>query len=52
MSTIEHPSVRGGGRFPVSAQEDIPVTGAGVVDTDWLAHRLAGRAGLQAVGVR
>src|SRR5262245_23152032 len=44
-STIEHPSVRSGGRFPVSAQEDIPVTGVGVVDTDWLADRLAGLAG-------
>lgn len=41
MSTIEHPSVRSGGRFPVSAHEDMPVTGAGVVDTDWLALRLA-----------
>jgi len=45
MSTIEHPSVRTGGRFPVSAQEDIPVTGAGIVDTDWLAHRLTRLAG-------
>ena len=41
MSTIEHPSVRSGGRFLVSAQEDIPVTGVGVVDTDRLTHRLA-----------
>jgi cysteine desulfurase len=45
MSTIEHPSVRSGGRFPVSAQEDMPVTGAGVVATDWLAHRLAKLSG-------
>ena len=45
MSTIEHPSVRSGGRFPVWAQEDIPVTGTGVVDTDWLARRLADFAG-------
>jgi cysteine desulfurase len=45
MSTVEHPSVRNGARFPPSAQEDIPVTGTGVVDTDWLAHRLAGLAG-------
>jgi cysteine desulfurase len=41
MSTIEHPSVRSGDRFAVSVQEDIPVTGTGLVDTDWLAHRLA-----------
>jgi cysteine desulfurase len=40
MSTIEHPSVRSGGRFPASIQEDIPVTRAGVVDTNWLARRL------------
>lgn len=45
MSTVEHPSVRNGARFPPSAQEDIPVTGTGVVDTDWLAHRLAELAG-------
>jgi cysteine desulfurase len=45
MSTIEHPSVRSGGRFPASAQEDIPVTGAGLVDTDWLAGWLAEFAG-------
>jgi cysteine desulfurase len=41
MSTIEHPSVRSGGRFPLSAQENIPVTGAGVADREWLGHRLA-----------
>jgi cysteine desulfurase len=40
MSTIEHPSVRSGGRFPASAREDVPVTGNGVVDTEWLARRL------------
>ncbi|MBV9236333.1 MAG: cysteine desulfurase [Xanthobacteraceae bacterium] len=45
MSTIEHPSVRSGGRFAAVAQEDIPVTGVGVVDTDWLAHRLAELSG-------
>ena len=45
MSTIEHPSVRSGGRFAAAAQEDIPVTGVGVVDTDWLAHRLAELSG-------
>jgi cysteine desulfurase len=45
MSTIEHPSVRSGGRFLGAAQEDIPVTGVGVVDTDWLADRLARLAG-------
>jgi cysteine desulfurase len=45
MSTIEHPSVRSGGRFPVPAQEDIPVTSIGVVDIDWLVRRLAELAG-------
>jgi cysteine desulfurase len=45
VSTIEHSSVRSGGHFPASAQEDMPVTGAGVIATDWLAHRLAERVG-------
>jgi cysteine desulfurase len=45
MSTIEHPSVRAGGRFPAPAREDLPVTPDGVVDLAWLARRLRGRAG-------
>ncbi len=45
MSTIEHPSVRSGGRFPVSAQEDIPVTGGGLVDMGWLSRRLTELSG-------
>ncbi len=44
MSTIEHPSVRSGGRFPASVREDIPVTGSGLVDAEWLARRLEGLA--------
>jgi cysteine desulfurase len=39
VSAIEHPSVRGGGRF--SAVEEIPVTMAGVVDLAALERRLA-----------
>jgi cysteine desulfurase len=45
ISTIEHPSVRGGGRFPAATREDIPVTPAGVVDLDWLGRRLAAKGG-------
>jgi cysteine desulfurase len=32
VSAIEHPSVRGGGRFPRESIETLPVTGNGVVD--------------------
>jgi cysteine desulfurase len=42
VSTIEHPSVRSGGRFGVA--EDIPVTPAGVVDLAALQRLLAGRS--------
>jgi cysteine desulfurase len=42
VSAIEHPSVRGGGRF--AAVEEIPVTPQGVVDVPALEQRLAGRA--------
>src|SRR6478672_5620913 len=42
ISTIEHPSVRSGGRF--AAAEDIAVTAAGVVDLAALERQLAGRA--------
>jgi len=41
VSTIEHPSVRSGGRF--AAAEDIAVTAAGVVDLVALERQLAGR---------
>jgi cysteine desulfurase len=41
MSAIEHPSVRGGHRFSPADAEDIPVTGAGVVDLAALEARLA-----------
>jgi len=39
VSTIEHPSVRAGGRFQVV--EELPVTGDGVVDLQKLEQRLA-----------
>ena len=32
VSAIEHPSVRGGGRFAADEVEELPVTGDGVVD--------------------
>jgi cysteine desulfurase len=41
ISTIEHPSVRAGGRFPRHQIEDIPVTPDGVVDLPALERRLA-----------
>jgi cysteine desulfurase len=40
ISTIEHPSVRAGGRFPHHLIEDVPVTAAGVVDLPALERRL------------
>jgi cysteine desulfurase len=40
-STIEHPSVRSGGRF--TAVEDVPVTADGVVDLGALERLVAGR---------
>jgi cysteine desulfurase len=40
VSAVEHPSVRGGGRFPPDAVEEIPVTPAGIVDLAWLEARL------------
>lgn len=42
VSAIEHPSVRGGGRF--SAVEEIPVTAGGAVDLAALERRLTGCA--------
>jgi cysteine desulfurase len=40
VSSVEHPSVRCGGRFPPEMVEELPVTGDGVVDLAALAHRL------------
>jgi cysteine desulfurase len=40
VSAIEHPSVRGGGRFAVEDVEELPVTGDGVVDLVALAKAL------------
>ncbi len=40
ISSIEHPSVRAGGRYPLQLREDVPVTPEGVVDLTWLAERL------------
>ena len=40
VSAIEHPSVRGGGRFAREAVEDIPVTTGGIVDLTALERRL------------
>ncbi len=42
VSAIEHPSVRGGGRF--AAAEEIPVTPAGIADLAALERLLAGRS--------
>ena len=41
VSAIEHPSVRSGGRFSADAVEELPVTGAGVVDLHALRSALA-----------
>jgi cysteine desulfurase len=40
VSAVEHPSVRGGGRFPPDKIEEIPVTPEGIVDLAWLEARL------------
>jgi len=42
VSAIEHPSVRGGGRFPAGQVEELPVTGEGLVDLHALRRVLAG----------
>lgn len=54
MSSVEHPSVRAGGRFPADRIELIPVNGEGVVDIEALevilaVHRKAGRRALVSV---
>lgn len=41
FSAIEHPSVRSGGRFPAQAQEELPVTNAGLLDLHALRSALA-----------
>ncbi len=41
VSAIEHPSVRSGGRFPADQVEELPVTGAGVVDLHALRSAIA-----------
>jgi cysteine desulfurase len=41
VSSIEHPSVRGGGRFAAETVEELPVTVKGVVDIDALARAIA-----------
>jgi cysteine desulfurase len=41
VSAIEHPSVRSGGRFPAELIEELPVTGAGVVDVHALRRAIA-----------
>jgi cysteine desulfurase len=44
VSAIEHPSVRGGGRFPADLVEEIGVTADGIIDLSALARRLAALA--------
>ena len=41
VSAIEHPSVRGGGRFAADAVEELPVDGNGVLDLGALRRRIA-----------
>jgi cysteine desulfurase len=41
VSAIEHPSVRGGGRFPAEAVEFLPVTAAGLLDVHALRSAVA-----------
>lgn len=41
VSAIEHPSIRSGGRFAADSVEELPVTGAGVVDLAALERNLA-----------
>ena len=40
ISTIEHPSVRAGGRFPTESTEDVPALSSGIVDLAALQARL------------
>ena len=41
ISAIEHPSVRSGGRFPAEQIEELPATGAGVLDLHALRSAIA-----------
>jgi cysteine desulfurase len=45
ISSIEHPAVRAGGRFPADKIQTIPVDGAGLVDLAALEAVLAGHRG-------
>jgi cysteine desulfurase len=47
VSSIEHPSVLAGGRFPASAVDKLPVTDRGEIDLSALGRRLAELAGLR-----
>ncbi len=42
VSSVEHPSVRSGGRFSPERIEELPVTGDGLLDLAELERRLAG----------
>jgi len=44
VSAIEHPSVRGGGRFPADRVGEIPAVASGEVDLAALEHQLAAAA--------
>jgi cysteine desulfurase len=48
VSTIEHPSVRSGGRFPADCIGEIPVTADGIVDLVALRTRLGALSGSRA----
>src|SRR5260370_2512174 len=45
VSSIEHPSVLAGGRFPAGSIERLPVTDSGAVDLDALERRMAALGG-------
>ena len=49
VSSIEHPSVRSGGRFP--AVEDVPVTAAGIVDLGALENLVKSKASRPLVSI-
>jgi cysteine desulfurase len=41
VSAVEHPSVRGGGRFKLENVEELPVDGDGILDLEVLAREVA-----------
>src|SRR5262249_5415650 len=45
VSSVEHPSVRSGGRFPAARVEKLPVSADGLVDLEALARRLGDASG-------